>query len=70
MTIDQAKAAIGQPFKVTALIGSPFDTIREVTEDGTIIGDFTEAFAEDCRLKQAQPEALKNYVNPKTPGNE
>jgi hypothetical protein len=66
MTQEQAKAAIGQPFKVTALRGGllgEFDTIREVTEDGTIIGDYTEAAAEDCRLKQAQPDALRKDNN-------
>lgn len=60
MTIQEAKQNIGNPFKVAALIGSRFDTIRKVTDDGMIVGDFTEAHCEDCRLKGEQPKQFKN----------
>lgn len=63
MTIEEAKLNIGQQFKVTTLIGMRFDTIRSVSDDGTITGDFMEAYCEDCRLKQPQPEHLKKTAN-------
>lgn len=61
MTIEEAKSNIGQPFKLNWIkaLGGKFDIIREVREDGTIVGDFYEAPAEDCRLKLDQPEQLK-----------
>lgn len=66
MTIEEARAAIGQPFKLNWIkaIGGKFDTIREVREDGWIVGDFWEAPAEDCRLKMEQPEHLKSKPDP------
>lgn len=62
MTIEEAKANIGQPFKLSWVkgLGGKFDTIREVRNDGWIVGDFWEAPAEDCRFKMEQPEQLKN----------
>lgn len=65
MTIEEAKANIGQPFKPNWIkgLGGKFDIIREVDIDGWIIGDFWEAPAEDCRLKMEQPEQLKNSKN-------
>jgi hypothetical protein len=59
MTTQEARASIGQEFKVIGLTGMRFDTIRKVEADGTIHGDFTEAKADDCRLKQDQPDHLK-----------
>lgn len=61
MTVNEAKQNIGQPFKLNWVkaLGGKFDTIREVREDGWIVGDFWEAPAEDCRLKMEQPEHLK-----------
>lgn len=61
MTTEEAKAAIGQPFKWTLCI--KWDVIKEVTDDGFIIGEFLTAPAEDCRLKQPQPEQLKKSKN-------
>lgn len=59
------KDSIGQPFKVAAFTGTGalanFDTIREVREDGTVVGDWTEAYISDCRLKQEQPYYLKPF---------
>lgn len=52
-------ANIGQQFKLNFLTGTRFDTIRRVDQDGTVHGDFIEAPADSCRLKQAQPEHLK-----------
>lgn len=61
MTIEQAKNNIGEPFTVKDMPGLGFDTIRSVDPDGTIHGDFLEASAEDCRLKEKQPEALRRH---------
>jgi len=63
MDIQTAKANIGQPFKYGSVY--KWDTVRQVTDDGYIHGDFIEAPVEDCRLKMAQPEALKNYTRQK-----
>lgn len=61
MKIEEAKANIGQPFKLNwiKVLSGKFDIIREVDIDGWIIGDFLEAPAQDCRLKAEQPEQLK-----------
>jgi hypothetical protein len=61
MTIEEAQANIGKPFKCidggNGLAGK-FDTIKKVV-NGWIYGEFMAAPAEDCRLKQEQPEHLK-----------
>lgn len=58
MTKEEALANIGHPFKVIDS-GMKWDIIREVKEDGEIIGDFVDAYCGDCRLKMEQPEHLK-----------
>jgi len=68
MTILEAQQNIGQPFKVIGLPfhfkgGTTFDTIRDVTEGGEIIGDFVDALVEDCRLKHEVPKQLQAYFN-------
>lgn len=69
MTRDEAIANIGRPFRVEFFLvwfhqtQSYFDTIREVTEDGEIIGDIITASCDHCMLKQQQPEQLKNKTN-------
>lgn len=64
MTTEIALANIGQPVKYGSVY--KWDTIRSVSADGMITGDFLEAPVEDCRLKQAQPEALKKFHEQKT----
>lgn len=62
MTPEQARENIGQQFRLSGYgdgLLSRFDTIRLVTEDGKVYGDFIEAHAHDCQLKQEQPEQLK-----------
>ncbi len=59
MTVQQANNNIGQSFKVMDFPGLRFDVIKEVLQDGTIVGDFMEANCGDCRLKEAIPEGLK-----------
>lgn len=61
MTISEATQAIGQPFKYS--LCSKWDVIKEVRPDGYIIGEFIEAPADECRLKQEIPEGLKKYQN-------
>ena len=61
MTQQEAKASIGLPFTLNFTRGVRFDTIRSVSDDGTVKGDFIEAPADSCRLKLPQPEALKNH---------
>lgn len=64
MTITEARAAIGQPFKLSWIHttggAGRFDIIRRVDENGTVYGDFLEAPACDVRLKLEQPLQLKN----------
>lgn len=57
MTTEEAKAAIGQPFKWTLCV--KWDVIKEVTDDGFIIGEFLEAPVESCRLREEQKPWLK-----------
>ena len=64
MDIKTALENIGQPVKYGTV--NKWDVIRSVTTDGFIIGDFLEAPVEDCRLKMAQPEALKLFQEQKT----
>ena len=61
MTREEALNNIGQSFRPIdpGSLPGKFDTIREVQEDGTIIGDIIEMHHDDCRLKQSQPEQLK-----------
>lgn len=62
MTIAEAKESIGKEFKlswITSGLAARFDIIRRVDESGVIHGDWLEAPAQDCRLKQEQPEQLK-----------
>lgn len=62
--INSLQAAIGQPFKVIALRGGilgDFDTIRSVSADGYITGDYTEAHCEDCRIKEPEAAHLAEY---------
>jgi hypothetical protein len=64
MTIQEAQQNIGQPFRVEDIKihfknGTYFETIREVTPAGEIIGDYVDAMAEDCRLKQEVPAQLR-----------
>lgn len=64
MTVNEAQASIGQPFKISWLTGGKlgsFDKIKFVDNQGNIHGDFIEAPAEDCRLKEPQPEQLKKH---------
>lgn len=61
MTIDTARANIGQPFRWKSY--KRFDIIRKVKDDGYIKGDFIEAPCEDCNLKQNQPEQLKKQTH-------
>lgn len=69
MNLQEAQAAIGQPFKWKFATGdglaAKFDIIRSVDPDGTIHGDFIEAHCEDCRFKQEQPEHLKKHTDTK-----
>lgn len=61
MTREEVFANFGKPFKVTYLHGGilgSFDTIRAITTDDWIIGDFIVAHCEDCRLKGEQPQHL------------
>jgi hypothetical protein len=62
MTTEQARKNIGKEFKwqVTGM----WDTIREVSQDGMITGDKTVAPAEQCRLKQDQPDQFKKKQSP------
>lgn len=64
MTIHEACANIGNPFKVEGFTGlaGRFDIIRVVDSNGVIYGDFIEAPCEDCRLKMEQPVQLKKVV--------
>ncbi len=67
MTLEEAKSNIGKPFKIMGFAGGAaggFDTIRSVEENGMIHGDFIQALAEDCRLKQEQPEGFKRSMIP------
>lgn len=64
MTIEEANANIGKPFKWS--LCAHWDTIRIVTIDGFIMGDILQAPVEDCRLKQEVPEGLKNYQQQKS----
>ena len=57
MTIEEARAAIGQPFKW--ILCAQWDKIIEVSDDGYITGEIVQAPVEECRLKQPQPEHLK-----------
>jgi hypothetical protein len=57
MEKSEALKNIGQPFKWSLCV--KWDVIRSVSDDGYIKGDFIEAPAEDCRLKQEQPIWLK-----------
>lgn len=62
MTPQEAKLALGQPFKlnwVTSGAAGQFDIIRFVDQTGWVHGDWLAAPAEDCRLKNIQPEQLK-----------
>jgi hypothetical protein len=59
MLRDEAQSNIGKPFKYT--LCHQWDTIRNVTLDGIIIGDFIECPCEDARLKQPIPEQLKKH---------
>lgn len=59
MTIEEAQANIGKPFKY--FLCRTWDIIKDVRNDGVIVGEWLEAPAEDCRLKQEQPEALKQF---------
>jgi hypothetical protein len=57
MDIATATANIGKEFKWRLV--DRWDVIRQVTPDGTIIGDSMEAPAFDCRLKEPVPEGFK-----------
>lgn len=62
MTLEEVKANIGKPFKwlgATSGAAAQFDTIRGVSKDGTVYGDWLAAHHDDCRLKGEQPEHLK-----------
>lgn len=61
MTREDALASIGKPFKWTLCV--KWDTIKEITDDDYIIGEFLTAPLVDCRLKQEQPEHLKKHKN-------
>ncbi len=65
MTISEAQANIGKPFKYE--LCAHWDIIRSVdTVNGSITGDImVMAPIEDCRLKQEVPAGLKNYQNKK-----
>lgn len=67
MTRQEAQDSIGKEFKLnwTNVAGGKFDIIRNVTSEGYVVGDFIEAPATDCRLKQDVPKQLKQYVNEK-----
>lgn len=72
MELNQAKQSFGQPFIIMGMGLTRFDTIRTVSEDGTIEGDMYIAHCSDCRLKEAQPEHLKkenqqSFNNPQLP---
>lgn len=62
MTIEEAQANIGQPFKWVEGSGATgkFDVIRKVVK-GWVYGDFLAAPLEDCRLKLDQPDHLKKH---------
>lgn len=63
MTIQEAKENIGKEFKLNWVSGTgaaaQFDIIKFVDANGWIHGEWLSAPAEDCRLKQEQPEQLK-----------
>ena len=65
MTLEEAQANIGQPFKWidggTGAAGK-WDVIEKVVK-GWIYGDFIAAHVEDCRLKQDQPDHLKKHTD-------
>ena len=65
MTIEEAQANIGKPFKWN--LCAHWDIIREVyVSTQSISGDIIiMAPIEDCRLKQEVPAGLKNYQNKK-----
>jgi len=67
MTTTEAQNNIGQPFKLTGAGMPGFDIIQSLREDGYIIGNFLDAPAEDCRLKQSQPEQLRKDYKPISP---
>ena len=54
MTLEEAKANVGNPFKWihggTSGACAKFDTIRGVDKDGTVYGDWLAAHHEDCRF--------------------
>jgi hypothetical protein len=61
MTSQEAQANVGNQFKWLGSDGgvtSHFDIIKKVKNDW-IYGEFIAAPAEDCRLKQDQPDHLK-----------
>jgi hypothetical protein len=62
MDIKTAKQSIGKQFKVIDITNN-FDVIREVLDDGTVVGDFSECHCSDARLKQEQPKQLKKQKN-------
>lgn len=66
MTPEEAKANIGKPFKWLGGGAFWWDIITNVNEEGWIIGKFFDSPAEDCRLKQEQPEALKEHIKKKS----
>ncbi len=61
MTIEEAQANIGKPFKWN--LCAHWDIIRDVyTTTQSITGDILIMVpVEDCRLKQPVPEGLKKY---------
>lgn len=63
MTADEARQNIGKPFKWLGGGTYWWDIIQGVDDNGWIIGNFFSAPAEDCRLKQEQPEQLKKIKN-------
>ncbi len=60
MTTEEAIAAKGQPFRWLADGVHWWDIITDV-KDGWVIGNFFDAPAHDCRLKNEIPEGLKKY---------
>jgi hypothetical protein len=68
MTLEEAKANIGKPFKwlgAASGAAAQFDVIKGVSKDGTVYGDWLAAHHDDCRLKQDQPEHLKKHEDEK-----
>lgn len=57
MNATEAHANIGKPFKYQYCV--KWDLIKEVTDDGYIIGEFLTVPVEDCRLKMEQPIQLR-----------